>query len=276
MHRNTLILCLLLTIIAACTPVSKPVQITATPDLPTLTIYEVEIAPTSLQITATPPVFPTRIPENPPTTAPPIPPPPQEVAEIPIPQGDAQVAQDSGDLRLRSEPRRADNIITLLDEFTPLDIIGRTDDNFWLEVIIPDGRRGWVMAQFVDVHVDLNSITSVVEPQPDVQPVDVAGVVSNITGKSNEIFANGQARGNRANVFSKVGDSLTVATYTLYPVGWGQYNLRGYGNLQSVVNYFSSATARDSNSYANTSLAADNGWTSADILDPGRANPGVC
>jgi hypothetical protein len=58
----------------------------------------------------------------------------------------------------------------------------------------------------------------------------------------------------------------------MYPIGWGSYNLDGYGYLQPVIYYFSSANARDGNSFANISLAANNQWTTASVLDPALAN----
>ncbi len=91
------------------------------------------------------------------------------------------------------------------------------------------------------------------------------------------VFQRGKKLGNRAPVFSKVGDSLTVATYVLYPFGWGRYDLGDYAGLQASVNYFASTVARGADSsFSNTPLSADNGWTSADVLDPARANPGIC
>jgi hypothetical protein len=101
-------------------------------------------------------------------------------------------------------------------------------------------------------------------------------ILSGITDHTHEIFRRGQQLGNRANVFSKVGDSLTVATYVLYPIGWGASNLHQYQGLRPVIEYFSAANARDGNSFANISLAADNGWTTQSVFDPARANPEIC
>ncbi len=90
------------------------------------------------------------------------------------------------------------------------------------------------------------------------------------------IFQHGQQLGNRANVFSKIGDSLTVATYVLYPIGWGGYTLHDYEYLAPVIQYFSATNARDSNSFANISLSADNGWTTESVFNPSLANPELC
>lgn len=86
----------------------------------------------------------------------------------------------------------------------------------------------------------------------------------------------GRRFGNRANVFSKVGDSITAMGYFLVPVGNGGLRLGGYENLGWAAQWFSQAMARTNNSFANESLAARGGWTSYDVLDPSKAVPGIC
>jgi hypothetical protein len=93
-----------------------------------------------------------------------------------------------------------------------------------------------------------------------------ASLVTGITETTREIFERGRLNGNRINVFSKVGDSMTVDSHSLYPIGWGGYELHNYNYLLPVIRYFSFATARDDNSFANHSLAAGNGWTSEDVF----------
>jgi hypothetical protein len=107
------------------------------------------------------------------------------------------------------------------------------------------------------------------------QPTTVP-LITNLTDHNRQIFLRGQQLGNRANVFSKVGDSLTVATYVLYPIGWGAYNLHTHTSLQPVIDYFSAPVAETENSFSHISLAAENGWTTQSVLDPTRANPQVC
>jgi hypothetical protein len=111
--------------------------------------------------------------------------------------------------------------------------------------------------------------------QPTI-PLAHGVVLSGITERTHEIYRHGQRLGNRANVFSKIGDSLTVATYVLYPIGWGGANLRQYQGLRPVVEYFSTANARDGNSFVNISLSADNGWTTQSVFDPARSNRETC
>jgi len=86
----------------------------------------------------------------------------------------------------------------------------------------------------------------------------------------------GQRQGNRPDVFSKVGDSMTATPYFLYAVGNGGLRLGGYGYLQRTVNFFTKTSARTNNSFANDSLAAHGQWSTRDVLDPSHATPGVC
>jgi lysophospholipase L1-like esterase len=103
-----------------------------------------------------------------------------------------------------------------------------------------------------------------------------ATVISGISANTVAIFRRGQAMGNRRDVFSKVGDSITVAPDMYDPIGRGAYVLGDYPYLQEVVNFYLQTFARDQNSFANTSLAAGSGWTTATVLDPNAANTAVC
>lgn len=238
---------------------------------------------------------------------------------------EGSVPQERGGLRLRNIPSTAGGVLTNLDPGTELIIIGRTEDNNWVQVRTPLNITGWVWTSFLNVDGDLDvvaitgvpapgptpidrvanpelayappvnnsseptlieaaSISSVQEQPPAVveQPVVVAsaplisGYISGIGGGAHEIYVRGQSLGNRVNVFSKVGDSLTAGGYFLNAIGWGDYNLRDYAYLAPVVGNFLSGTARDSNSFSNTSLAAGNGWATSDVLDPSRANAAFC
>jgi hypothetical protein len=47
--------------------------------------------------------------------------------------------------------------------------------------------------------------------------------ISGITEHLRQIFLLGPSLGNRANVFSKIGDSITANAAFLAPIGWGRY-----------------------------------------------------
>jgi len=201
------------------------------------------------------------------------------------------VATVGESLRLRSSPEVSDNIVTLLEPATVLEISGRSADFYWLHVTVPTGEVGWVDANWVGVPVSLAEIpiegqavalappTATVAPitvTPEALPVATAFptslpdyeeqvtdylYISGITTRSHEIYMAGQAMGNRLNVFSKVGDSITDNAAFLKPIGEGNYNLRAHAYLQPVIDYYSQEIARDANSFANTSLAAKGGWS---------------
>ncbi len=199
----------------------------------------------------------------------------------------AQVAEERGGLRLRLEPRDDSQWLINLVEFAPLNVIGQSADGLWLQVETSEGYTGWVWASYVIQDIDWSqaqptaaaavaALTAAAYFQANDAPPAVAAV-SGISGNARAIFLAGQARGNRANVFSKVGDSLTVATYTLYAFGWRNYNLGDYAYLYPALSFFSAPIAREGrDSFANESLAADNGWIAADALDPANADPDFC
>lgn len=96
----------------------------------------------------------------------------------------------------------------------------------------------------------------------------LAPYLSGVSARAREIYLAGQQMGNRVNVFSKVGDSLTDEYWFLYPIGEGRTLYGSYSNLESVVSFYLSGTARTGNSFNNESVAAAGGWDSFDPLDP--------
>ena len=83
--------------------------------------------------------------------------------------------------------------------------------------------------------------------------------------------------GNRADVFSKAGDSITAAPHFLNPIGDGLYNLGDYQYLQAVIDHFSATEARDGNySFNNLSLTAGVGWPAHAAIDSKFADPSLC
>jgi LysM repeat protein len=218
------------------------------------------------------------------------------------------VATVGESLRLRSSPDITDNIVTLLDPDTVLDISGRTADFSWLYVKAPSGQMGWVDANWVGVPVSLSEIpvagktavtatdlptTSLLAtstpaqvlaatasptrlPDYGVEQVTNYPYISGITARAQDIFLAGQAMGNRADIFSKVGDSITASTAFLKPIGEGKYNLHAHAYLQPVIDYYMQDIARDANSFANSSLAAKGGWSVWHEFDAKSADSKNC
>ena len=188
-------------------------------------------------------------------------------AQDATPTPDAQVANDQ--LRLRAAPSLTSGVLTLLDPATPLTILGISADRDWLQVEVPDGDTGWVSAAYVDVFINLDAAF------PDTSgrvrlPADVAAHVR-------QIYAVGQPMGNHANVFAKVGDSITVSVLMLNPIGDGIYNLGAYGYLQRMINFYRAGQTRDGhNAFNDKSLAAAVGWTTYRVLNPDERDLDLC
>lgn len=208
--------------------------------------------------------------------------------ESPTPSPDLIVKNDAAGLRLRTQPNTTDsNVLANLDAGSELTAIGRDRDTQWVQVITEDRQRGWVMLRFVDVYVDVLRLPVTFGRDPVVistgeavvdEPVPVsADPIVNITDNAKAIYDRGVALGNRPTVFSKIGDSITVGTWAFYPIGWGQQQLGSYGYLQPAIDYFSAEIVRDgNNSFSNIPLAADNQWTTNDLLDPAKGDPAIC
>ncbi len=213
----------------------------------------------------------------------------------------AYVSAEGGRLLLREEPDPGAPVIALLGEQAPLRVLGRTEGSEWLEVeALPSGLIGWVIGEWVIEDVSLAEVpitgetidatrTPTITPtQPTPHPFATATrtfsgemlaeypFLSNVTERAQEIFLRGRLMGNRKNVFSKVGDSITANTAYLYPIGVNDYDLREYEELQPVVDYYRYQLARDNNSFANTSLAAKGGWLVWHVLIPRYADPEIC
>ncbi len=206
--------------------------------------------------------------------------------ESPTPSPDLIVKSDAAGLRLRTQPNTDSSVLINLDAGAELTAIGRDRDSQWIQVISSDSQRGWVMARFVDVYVDVlrlpvtfgrDPVTVVSTSEAVVTVPASVDPIINITDNARAIYDRGIGLGNRPNVFSKVGDSITVATWVFYPIGWGQQQLGNYSYLQPAIDYFSSEIIRDgNNSFSNIPLAADNQWTTTDLLDPAKGDPAVC
>lgn len=89
--------------------------------------------------------------------------------------------------------------------------------------------------------------------QPSVVPVIDAALKSRLQ----EVYAKGQALGNRSNVFSRIGDSITASNLFLTPIGCGNYSLAGHTGLGAAIAYYGAYT--------------DSSWSSAGLC--GRVNP---
>lgn len=190
-------------------------------------------------------------------------------------------------VNLRSGPGTGFDVLGMVESRVPVTFVGRNASSTWLQVIIDtDGHRGWLSYTFVNVEgsvmrlpvVNNTFSTTVVpsvrsdQPAAGAPPADAPlGVVPSASAFARSIFLRGQQLGNRPDVFSKVGDSITASELFLSPIGHGGLQLHEYEYLRPVVDYFSQTSAGSHFSFANKSVAARSGWTAGDVLDSGSA-----
>lgn len=105
----------------------------------------------------------------------------------------------------------------------------------------------------------------------------VSGTLSlEVANHIQAIFEVGQELGNRATIFSKVGDSLTVSRRFLHPFGIGDYHTSTYDYLDNVITAYSETNARSGNSFVNPSLSAGEGWSANAVLNSDYADEAYC
>jgi uncharacterized protein YraI len=199
-------------------------------------------------------------------------------------------------LKLRDGPGTQWAILGTLEVGEVVMLDGRAPyvDTIWVRGITPGGRVGWMLGSllaapqeqlrglrkiWVDTPFTLSAPPPAVPPGQVTppKPLSLNKVITNITSRARQIYRAGQKLGNHANVFSKVGDSITASPYFLLPIGQGKYQLGAYAQLQKVIDYFSAAPARDGrNSFENPSLAAHDGWSTSTVLNPAEAWTQVC
>ncbi|MCL5997459.1 MAG: SGNH/GDSL hydrolase family protein, partial [Chloroflexi bacterium] len=135
---------------------------------------------------------------------------------------------------------------------------------------------GWVLASQIKVllpNVKSLAIMSAglpAGPRPAPLPAhSPAGPLENVNiGKLRAIFQKGQKLGNRARVFSKIGDSSVRDQQFLYGFGLNKQTLGPYSYLQATIDFFSiPARPGFANSFVNESLAAVPAFNAAAAFD---------
>lgn len=250
------------------------------PNTPSMTT---DAAPAA-QITATPrrPAPPTNTPRARTSTPTPL----STVLQGPL---TGTLCQDCTRVRLRKTPGTAGEILGIIPTNVAFAISARSDDGRWLQITLPDGQTGWVSAQFVRQQdgtlfpaqtlnaLAVNGVAIEASPTPTLEFLaSVPNWLTGITSHARQIYLRGKSMGNRPNVFSRIGDSISSSPSFLNPFGDGRYNLGAYGSLSGVIAYFSQANARAGNSFINPSLAAGGGWTTEKLLEPGGAHREIC
>lgn len=90
------------------------------------------------------------------------------------------------------------------------------------------------------------------------------------------VLAAGARAGNRIDVFSKIGDSITESGSFGLDLGRGWYELGEFTDLEPVIRHFARrALSRDAedNSFTHPSAAATAGWTASQLIEGGDRSP---
>jgi hypothetical protein len=191
------------------------------------------------------------------------------VAQNPPINGEAVVTARPA-VAVRDAPSKNARRLGILRTGAKVQIVESSPRGLWVRVTDGQALTGWVARRHValggSVSVTVQpDVTSTLPVEPAPQPASPLRTGS----RARQIFARGQALGNRANVFSVVGDSLTTVQPFLTGFGTGGYALGDNGHLQRTIEFFS-VPPRDgiANSFAHQSKAATLAFNAAAALDP--------
>lgn len=156
----------------------------------------------------------------------------------------------------------------------PLSVICSADGTANISVTIDDGNGGSASTSFSV------SVASVGPPPFDISTYPEIPDIGDLQG-IDQVYANGQIAGNRANVFAVAGDESVNSTNFLDAIAAGTYDLGSNGGLQGTLDFYNSQAAHDSVgdttvSYNVQSAASGDGWRIEYLFDPAYANGAIC
>lgn len=190
---------------------------------------------------------------------------------------DAQTSDEFG-VNLRNGAGLDYELLDTLPPNTPLELVGRTADLSWLQVMTLDGRPGWIMGDLLRVqHPEVENLpVSWAEPDGETPPPaagDPARIVlsADVLQEARRIYAHGQQLGNDPRSLLLIGDSVNVEGRFLDSFAEGNYELGEFAYLQPVIDFFSGA-----GSLSAAYLTEHSGFKYDMILDPTWANPALC
>jgi uncharacterized protein YraI len=192
-------------------------------------------------------------------------------------------------VNFRGGPGLSFSVVAELPTGTAIALDGRNGTGTWVHGNV-NGEVGWVFARLLTYNGDKNTLpvigsstsstssssTSItIAPGETTTTTSSGGIISGVGPRAREIYLVGQQLGNRRDVFSKVGDSMTATSLFLTPIGDYGAHLYNYAHLQGVIDFYVQTTARTYNSFGNKSFAASDGFTSAALIE-NRNNIAEC
>lgn len=168
------------------------------------------------------------------------------IEQVAMPSGGV-VAAPLNDLQMWL-PREGERSIRL----SPVD-----GDTIFLRLRVVDTTSKQTLAEnLITLPVVADADASMSDSVPSLPPLDAA-----ILDHARDIYADGQAQGNMAHRFIRIGDSNIAGDSALCNFGWGNYDLGAYTYLQATIDQFA-------DSFCAASAAAGRSLNSASILDP--------
>ncbi len=177
-------------------------------------------------------------------------------------------------LNMRSGPGTEYGVITILGLDAPLVLEARSADTSWVLGHSVDGtQRGWVAAiylryregftaGYLPVSDEVISAATVPVGNESAASSASSGPAPAGLARAQEIFRQGQTMGNNPGAFIKVGDCNGDSDdYLKSAFLSGQYDLGGYGYLQSTIDFFSG-------SFGHFTASASPGFSTLAVLDP--------
>jgi hypothetical protein len=180
-----------------------------------------------------------------------------------------------GSVNVRWGPGQNYGALGAMLDGTARDVTGVSEDGDWYAVAWdeddPYHEFGWIAAWVVVTGGDCDALPTVPPPPepPAVAYLMDVPVLPAVTEAAREIFAQGQALGNDARAFTKVGDCNTDTVFFLAAFDTGNYALGPYADLQPTVDYFAGW-------WSHESVAGQVGYGMDILLDPLWANPDLC
>ncbi|MBN1963486.1 MAG: SH3 domain-containing protein [Anaerolineae bacterium] len=210
------------------------------------------------------------------------------------------------DLQLRSGPSSMREPLGVVTRGSGLVLEAISDDDGWALVHTADGTaRGWVRAGYLSLPVGLeltdlpvsSAIVSGIQPTPTpaptqlatLTPTDYAAIEARLDtlpilptvlpDRVYALFETGQALGQRADVFTTIGDCHTDTHGFLVGFGEDDYDLGPFAALQPTIDFFLTPPRPGmANSWVNArdSIAANSAFPAGAPLDATWSDPVLC
>ncbi|MCS6835689.1 MAG: hypothetical protein NZ750_06710 [Anaerolineae bacterium] len=189
-------------------------------------------------------------------------------------------------MNLRAGPGHTHSVSGIVQANAPVALYERSRAGNWVHVKVLSANRdaiigdGWLVTGFLNIDPALkfselpenstipDSVPQNAESQ-SLRALYSMPVIPQVSAIMNEVFRQGQALGNQANVITKVGDSVNANTLFLEPMALPQHELGPYDYLLPTIRFFGPSLARPS-------LASRTSLATFTLLDPRKADASQC